>query len=66
MGFRKAFRNFKKISKKEKNPKLLNFEKMEYIKWKKYIIITFIDLLSVYLAVGLFMGFENLRVPRKS
>ena len=29
---------------------------MEYIKWKTYIIIAFIDLLSVYLAVGLLMG----------
>ena len=29
---------------------------MEHIKWKTYIIIAFIDLLSVYLAVGLLMG----------
>ena len=29
---------------------------MEYIKWKTNIIIAFIDLLSVYLAVGLFIG----------
>ena len=29
---------------------------MEHIKWKTYIIVAFIDLLNVYLAVGILMG----------
>ena len=45
-------RSLSKFKKEKKNIKL---QKMEYIKWKTYIIIAFIDLLSVYLAVVLFM-----------
>ena len=56
LGFREAFRNLKKKFERKKNINHKTSKKMEHIKWKTYIIIAFIDLLSVYLAVGLLMG----------